>query len=188
MIFKKVLTNRIPQIKTSGKRAKTPVDDDMGKDGKLRATSLGLKATQAVLQNGDQSKMAKMALDSIDADTIGLDSYLGKASMDSLDRVQELAGSTSKESAKILTLAQAMYPEQFDYLDAVQEQHEQCTKVYLSLARTLVLNTAASATGRVSWEAISTKARQIKEEKLLRAGAILNQIFAFTTHQNNHSE
>ena len=155
------------------KRVRAKDDDSaLDKEGKLKAIISEIKAAKLQLAQGDSKigGLREVALTDIDLE---LDAMIDYADIEDLDRITFMAGSTSKESAKMAILAKAFYKQKHDDFDLIGEQLSFAQVIYNGLTKMAVIKDSAGENGRVSWEALSTKARMAKERKLVQIGKVI---------------
>ena len=138
----------------------------------MKAVISDIKAAKLQLGQGDSKigEIRAVALADVDEE---FDKMIDRADMEDLDKIIALAGATSKESAKMAILAKAFYKEKYDDFEMAGEQLSFAQVIYNGLTKMAVIKDSAGENGRVSWEAISTKARVAKEKKLVQIGKVI---------------
>ena len=95
----------------------------------------------------------------------------GQLDVDTLTQLQQIGGTTRLESAKMLTIENAIYKAELGQFDAAMKQLSYCQDIFGAKTKMAVLEKYAGTNGRISWEALSADATRIKDAKLTEQGA-----------------
>ena len=168
------------QLDGGGKRVQTrsPRGGGDEPDGRLDKQGKASAAQQIIDDNILRLKGAPNVIGELHGIAIqkaqeGMDilARFGQLDVDTLTQLQQIGGTTRLESAKMLTIENAIYKAELGQFDAAMKQLSYCQDIFAAKTKMAVLEKYAGTNGRISWEALSADATRIKDAKLTEQGA-----------------